>query len=654
MKNFFDKIARIVDRIISGTLKVQFLFFLFIAILVFSIFFFIRLFLFTENQEASYEYTFWDTIFNFMTAGGFENVSGLEKWVILLINLSGLVIFVGVLVALLTNTIYQRIENVKNGEIYYSFKDHVVIIGYDKICDELAEQLVNKNELVIMTSQDVPAIRHELFNNIPEKLRKKILIVNGNRVMSDDIEKLNIQKCRQVFLLGDMNEESHDSKNIECLELINDVLKKADKFLQCHVLFEHQSTFAAFQQQEISGIRDNIDLIPFNFCDMWAQKVFVKNAYNGAQAAYKPLDREPVKADSQMRVHLMIFGMSEMGISLGLQAAQICHFPNFIKKGIKTRVTFIDKNADEEMDSLKVRLQSFFDEIDYSYQCFSENVKYDNKNEKQKFTDVEFEFIKANFNEDDIQQYIKKAAADKNCYLTIAVALRDSYASLNTALFLPSVVFELETSVLVWQEKSDAIVSMLSNEREGDVFRKYRNLRPFGMLNKCYELNQADELLPMMVKYAYDKTSFSEEQTIKDFDENVIRDNWKNNWAKDHNMPALKASNRYAANFIPVKQRSLDIMEGVELNTEQINLAARMEHNRWTIEKLLVGFRAPTPEEAANINKGNRAHYKARFIHEDIKAYQELGEDTKNIDVKMYDINISRALPYMLKSLAKK
>jgi len=654
MKKIFDKLTRAVDRIISGPLLIQFIFFLLLVILVFTLLFVIRVYLIPHEEKVSSESRFWDTVLNFLDVGGYEDFSVFERWIVLLTNLCGMVIFAGVLVAFMTNTIYQRIDNVKNGEVYYSFSDHVVIIGYDKFCDELAAQLVSNNELVIMTSQDVSEVRHELFNSIHEKLRKKIFVVNGSRTMSEDIEKLNIQKCRQIFLLGDMNEDAHDSKNIECLELIKNVLEKSGKFLQCHVLFEHHSTFAAFQQQEISGIREHIDLIPFNFCDMWAQKVFVKNAYNGDQAVYKPLDHKPIKADSQMRVHLVILGMSEMGISLGLQAAQICHFPNFVKKGIKTRVTFIDKNADTEMNSMKVRLQSLFEETDYSYACYSEKIKFDNKNEKPKFTDIEFEFIKAHFEEDEVQQYIKQAAADENSYLTIAVALRDSYASFKTALYLPSFVFETDVSVLVRQEKSSAIVAMLSEEKEGDVYRKYRNLRSFGMLNKCYELKEADELLPMMVKYAYDKTSFSEEQTITEFDEAVIRDNWKNNWARDHNMPALKASNRYAANFIPVKQRSLDIKEGVALNTEQINLAARIEHNRWVMEKLLVGFRAPTKEEAVRITKETRAYYKARFIHEDIKGYQELGEDAKNINVKLYDINISRALPYMLKSLSNK
>jgi hypothetical protein len=345
--------------------------------------------------------------------------------------------------------------------------------------------------------------------------------------------------------------------------------------------------------------------------------------------------------------------MSNMGVSLGLEAAQLCHFPNFITKGIKTKITFIDQEAEREMNRLKNRLQGFFEEIEYSFTDTDNPALCWSKKKENCFTDVEFEFIKDHFEDDTIDEYLLKAAADKNSYLTIAVALPDSAEALSAALYFPSAIYESGASILVRQENSRAIVSMLSQEVTGSTYREYKNLRPFGMLDNSYNLEQADNLLPMMVKYAYDNTKFDEVATVKEFPEAKIRDNWINNWSESDNIAALKESNRYAANYIWVKQRSLDIKGGADLTPRQINLAGRMEHNRWVMEKLLVGFRAPTPEEAALITKETRAEYKARFIHEDIKSYQELGTDDKEIDVKIYDINISNALPYMLLHIKK-
>jgi hypothetical protein len=654
MKKILDKILRAVDRAVSGTIGKQLLFFLFIAVVVFILLLAVSaLFFPAQSPEQTFDFKFWNILFNFIEPGGFENINGFERWLILFTNLSGMVLFVGILVALLTNTIYQRIDRVKNGEVYYDFSGHVVVIGFDSICKGLVKQLAEKHEVILQTSKAAESVRNELFSGIGEKLKKKITVVSGNRVSREDVRKLNINKCRQVFLLGETDEDAHDSQNIECLIIVGEIMAKAGKNIRCHVLFNDHSTFAAFQQQDIPGIHETIDFVPFNFYDMWAQKIFVENSYNNGKISYKPLDREPITEDSQNRVHLVILGMSNMGIALGLQAAQVCHFPNFITKGIKTRITFIDENAECGMNSLKSRLRSFFNEIDYSYQSFDENIRYSNAEEKKKFTDIEAEFIKARFEDEEVQRYIEKAALEKTSFLTIAVALSDASSALDAALYLPPVVYDSDASVLVRQEHSHAIVSMLSHEEEGDEYRKYKNLRPFGMVNNSCDLKQTDELLPMMIKYTYDKAG-KEQTTIKDFPEDEIQKNWIKGWGGAKNISALKASNRYCANAIRVKQRSLDIKEGVDLNSRQINLAARMEHNRWVIEKLLVGFRAPTPAEAACITKENRKDFKARFIHEDIKAYQELGEDEKDINVKVYDINISNSFPHMIKAYREK
>ena len=649
MKKILDKILRTVDRAVSGTIGKQLLFFLFIAVVVFILLLTAStLFFPSQSIEQTFDFKFWNILFNFIEPGGYENIDGFERWLVFITNLSGMVLFAGVLVALLTNTIYQRIDRVKNGEVYYDFSGHVVVIGFDNICKGLVKQLAEQYEVVLQTSKAAESVRNELFSGINEKLKTRINVVSGSRVSREDVRKLNINKCKQVFLLGEMDEDAHDSQNIECMEIIGEIAAEADRNIRCHVLFNDHSTFAAFQQHDIPGIRETIDFVPFNFYDMWAQKIFVENSYNNGKVSYKPLDREPITEDSQNRVHLVILGMSNMGIALGLQAAQICHFPNFITKGIKTRITFIDKNADRKMNALKRRLRSFFDEIDYSYQNFDENIRYSNKTKKKKFTDIEFEFIKARFEDEEVQRYLEEAALEKTSFLTVAVALSCASTALDGALYLPSAVYDSGASVLVRQEHSHAIVSMLLREEEGDVYRKYKNLRPFGMIENSYDLKQADDLLPMMIKYTYDNTT--NEKIIKDFNEDAIRRNWIENWRKTDNISALKASNRYGANIIPVKQRSLDIKEGVDLNPRQINLAARIEHNRWVTEKLLVGFRAPTPEEAARITKEKREYFKAHFIHEDIKAYQELGKNEKDINVKVYDINISNSLPYMVKA----
>ncbi|GHV80595.1 hypothetical protein AGMMS49944_23860 [Spirochaetia bacterium] len=653
MKRALDKLFRAIDRAISGTVGRQLLFFAGTAIAVFAVLLGVSSLLYPP--EGPFDGRFWTLVINFIDVGGFDETAGVGRVLILITNIFGMVLLTGMLVSVLTNIIERRIDRVKDGEVYYRFKDHVVIIGFDPMCEGLIQSLAEKQtgDIVLQTVREAAGVRHELFSNLNKDAAKRVTIVSGNRTSPEDMDRLRIADCTTVFLLGESGEEDRDSQNIECLTIINGILAPEGKTIRCHVLFDRQATFASFQQQDLPEIREHIDFVPFNFCELWAQKVFVDQSYHGGEVRYLPLDRDPITADSDKKVHLLVLGMTNMGIALALQAAHICHFPNYVTKGIKTTITLIDEHADRELDFLKGRLGSFMDKVNWWYRDIDEGVEDENLSyavtkEQYQFTDVEFEFIKARFEQEEVQKYLVKLSAKKDTFLTIAAAAAETPAALACGLYLPREVYDSGAQVLIRQSLSYGTIAMLSKHRSETEYRKYKNVKPFGMLQNCYDLERADDLLPMMVKYTYDNTS--NESIVKEFPADVIRRNWMENWKAADNVSALKASNRYCANFIPVKQRSLGIQPGVELDEQQIELAARMEHNRWVTEKLLVGFRAPSAEEAAGIAADKkREYYKARLIHEDIKGYGDLGEDDKKIDVKLYDINISRALPYMLR-----
>lgn len=74
------------------------------------------------------------------------------------------------------------------------------------------------------------------------------------------------------------------------------------------------------------------------------------------------MDREPITRESNRTVHLVIIGMSRMGVALGIEAAHLLHFPNFCRdRRLKSRITFIDAAADEEMNFFRGRYRHYFD-----------------------------------------------------------------------------------------------------------------------------------------------------------------------------------------------------------------------------------------------------------------------------------------------------
>ena len=63
--------------------------------------------------------------------------------------------------------------------------------------------------------------------------------------------------------------------------------------------------------------------------------------------------------------------------------------------------------------------------------------------------------------------------------------------------------------------------------------------------------------------------------------------------------------------------------------------AARVEHNRWNVERLLMGYRPATTAERERANDDdeyNEMLKKKYFIHINIAPYGEIPEETKDND----------------------
>ena len=540
----------------------------------------------------------------------------------LIIGLFGMVFLTGAFVSAITNIIQLRKDNVNEGKIHYRFSGHIIVLGYNNMCVSLIRQICDKypdSEIVLQTVQKVPDIRHELYANLSPELAKRVTIIAGNRSSKEDLKNLYPQKCKTVFLLGETGEYDHDTLNIKCLESLVKIYKELRiKAIgqPCHVLFESQSTYTVFQQQDIPNLKEYFNFLPFNFHECWAQKVLVDGKFQ--EITYPFLDRDGITADSNQHVHFVVVGMSQMGVAMGIQAAHICHFPNFITQGIKTKITFIDENAEQEMLFLQGRYRHLFEEVDYKFWNINTGEERNNFEPKTKFTDLEFEFIQGRIENPVIQKKLTEWATEKDTKrLTIAICFSQSPAAIAAGLYLPDEIYDNHIPVFVRQETSDCTLSLLSSG-------KYKNVKPFGMLEDAYDLGKTEEELPMRVNYVHDY--FYRTETDRKLPDAIPENEMKANWHKL--STALKWSNRFNANMIEVKIRSLANSKTLD---EQIDTLAQIEHNRWCIEKLFMGYRQITDrDKAKGIDiKTLKEQY---FVHTDICAFSDLPKEKQDID----------------------
>jgi len=472
----------------------------------------------------------------------------------------GMVLLSGFFVSSIVNALSRRAHNWKNGLIIYKrrlFENYVVIIGINEQAASIVRRSLkrqNVDYVLILTKQNVERARLELESKIDDSDESRIVFYAGDRTSYEDIEKLHLEKAKEVYILGeiidDVLEKDHDSFNISCLEHISNYYKdrKEDKRrLKVHVQFDYQSTFTAFKATHLYlKLSRNIEFIPFNIHEIWAKKVFVDNfamypVGNKAEMKvqrYFPLDNTGehndcftgITADCNKTVHLLILGMNQMGTALATQAALLCHFPNFAKNKKKTTtITFIDDNAIKEANYYMGRYSTLFELSKYTIKkdtgkqldevfTYIPNFKEENKglnhlvaeigreNCKKEYEDclldVDWEFIQGNSASKPIQDYIKTIAENNTDeLLTVAICFNDSQQSLASALYLPKIVYDKCNQVLVYQR---SIFDLVNDVTNGDSYwKKYNNLFPFGMSENTYIENPYDSFIAKLDYFIY-------------------------------------------------------------------------------------------------------------------------------------------------------
>lgn len=660
------------DRAFSGRGRKQFAWLVGILLLFFGVIYLVSwFFTFPEPSDAAAPDSSQDAggsdvpmgrllqlICLFIDPGSVANVSPELRWFSLGVAILGLLLFTGLLISVVSNMLERRVERYREGEIAYPLENHVVVIGFDEMVPMLVRQICSDSRygncyILIQSVQPAAKVRNRIHTVLDARQERRILVLHAQRNSTEELEKLCTTRAREIFLIGEANEYDHDSLNIDSLQKIVAIHSKTRNCprIPVSVLFEYQTTYAAFQISDLAEEwRKQIDFHPFNFYEEWAKKLLVKRCYEEGttKVEYPALDREPITRESDQTVHLVIIGMSRMGVALGVEAAQLLHFPNFCRdRRLKSRITFIDAAADEEMNFFRGRYRHYFDLAPSRYRDMTRpdeerilppNWDYGSRTD---FLDVEFEFIKGRAETPAVQKLLAEWADDPKQQLSIAICLNFPPQAMAMGLYLPDVIYARKIPVFVRQETSSALLDLLNNRLKKEPLNRYSHVFPFGMLANSFDLDRRNTRRAQLVNYIYDYKGIYGTSPSAVPSDHELQQKW------DKLPVALQWSNFYCADSVDIKLRSLGFgaTPPMRLTKGQIELLAEVEHNRWNMEKLLLGYRKPTPEEELLCrDKAVRKEYKKkRFIHTDIRPYCELAEGTKD-----YDRCISECLPLVV------
>ena len=618
----------------------------------------------------------WDVICQFADPGNIHSSTNLQGNIIaLLCALAGILCLSGLAVSALVSMIARRTQQWKNGLLHYDkgFDSYVVIIGCNEQTMTIAKNCLTRKKVkyvLIQTRKDVEGARQRLELGLDKIDEERIVFYSGERTSFEDIKALKLEKAIEVYILGeDMhseNEQDHDAYNMNCLEHIHKyktLCGKKNK-LKCHVDFEYQSTFMAFKATHIyrSLNDENIEFLPFNVHELWAKKVFVDNhavipvGKHGENKIirYLPLDAYWIKRegtshwdikyineDSMQAVHLVIIGMNQMGVALGMQAALLAHFPNYAKTNnpnLRTTITFIDDNAVKEgdfltgkydalfslclsrsFDSKKVELVEDSDgKLDFKMEWTDPMKEGRYKHMGANFMDLQWEFIEGNIASPKIRSYLSALAEDaEHRTTTIAVCFNNPQQSIASALYLPEAVLKRSLQILVYQQNSYEMIDKVStSEKE---WKRYERLKPFGIIEGSYFGGALENQLAEFINLVYDYVSQDNKKELSHVNSDFDTKRFRASRLWGELGIVYKLANINLADSLAMKRRSLmdysSVTPVLTLDKSKLRHLAWAEHNRWMIERLTMGYRPLDMEELENIKDNDRIYDKDYYKH---------------------------------------
>lgn len=453
----------------------------------------------------------------------------------------GVLLLNGLLVSVIVGWFDSKREKWTNGDAryvkYLGKRNPYVIIGGGDIDVHIVKSIFQREKsaalkagvqvkypyIIIQTMSNVEELRNNIYSMLDDESQQRhVVIYRGDRTSKSDVDDLNIATAREIYILGETNnqeaaESMHDTYNMKCLEHIVAIrpVKDNEKYRpNVYMMFEHQTTFSIYQFTNLKGIDDKINFKPMNFYELWALKVLANpNIKSSSGRQYFPIEGEVgISANSEEFVHLVICGMSRMGVALGIEAAHLAHYPNFVTNKKRTRITFISPNMEQERNYFVGRFKSLFklarqryvkavaseDGVSiphiYDDESYGKwiNPMYNNgenlyKHLGEDFIDVEWEFIDGSVENPVVQQYIADALDEKHkAKLSIAMCQPESSAAVASAIYLPREVYASTRllQVLVYQRCSDSLFSTLD---KGAPF--YGKIKAFGMISDCFNID---------------------------------------------------------------------------------------------------------------------------------------------------------------------
>lgn len=425
--------------------------------------------------------------------------------------------------------------------------------------------------------------------------------------------------------------------------------------LECYLIFNESTSLWLLQTVGLPReIVDKVDVCATTSEDLLAKAVFLK--LPNVVSTFPSLDRMPISYNSESTVHLVIVGFSSQAEALAVNASLVAHYPNYCRDvRLRTRITMIDDNIYDGKNRLTQRYVHLFDNSYYrtidlsdaNPQCLLHRPKYEQK--RKDFVDIEWEFVNGNIRNEAVRQKFAEWSTDNRQQLTIAICHDDQGNNYSEAFGLPLDVYKNNVPILCYTDQNDIIRMAKGESTYSSIHPFGRNLCDIGILRTLKHLAQR---INYVYNHCFSIVSGNPITAPSFIDEEKLETQWRNVGSLPKQYSNIFNAMTLATKMHSIGHTSDDWQKYYALRLDEINILTEVEHNRWNVEELILGYR-PTTDEEQKLIENDIAQKKVlrnKKIHYDLRAYDDLRSDSTGKNVNVYDMALIQGIPLIIKS----
>ncbi len=580
-------IKRSIDKALSEGYGRQLLWLLLFALICVGLALVIALFVFNDGVLK------WqDVVGLFLDPGVFGSFADKgHDFFRLVIALLSMFLFSALLVSVFTNVFYNISKSVREGRRKYRLRNHVVILGSGHHLQDLLKTLDCKKQDVVVMAGSRP------------KLKGDYIYYQGERDSLKDLMFADAKKANTIYIIGEDNEEAHDSRSLKSMEILKELSKDINHDIHCYITLEDMTSSEIFQYSRVKGAGHLLLVDCINDYEHLAEQLMVNTPF-------LPV----IKQGEDKQSHIIILGTGPVAQALAYAAAHISHYPNFTDKGIKTKITFIAGGMQKWMNKMISARPVLFEMSKYVYVAADGKVRVHKAvSDYGDFLDVEWQFVDADDSSELARQILRDEATNPAVILTLCVCSMNDKRNIESVLHLPEEVYGRAQTTT--GAKNIAVYIKDSHEvvRFANLTGMFSDITVFGP-------NAGDYMKSLTARSRYGKrVNYVYDQKYG----NPPSPNMENAWYKCSESD--KSSSIYCANAMFLRNLCFD------MNGDRMPIY-EAEHRRWVMSELIMGF------------KPGKKRDKEYFIHNDIIPFDELPEKEKVKDQDIID-----AMPDIIK-----